>query len=587
MAKRRKPISFDTTLRNPSRIPKFISILVNYEGRVVDNQTALELEGEIIRQKIFEPTKATLGTYTKVNNKYHFIADDQSETAKKLVDAYYHEWADGDPGQVNLDKIVYLLKNTFTSHKESGWDAGWESRIHTQFNFLNELGFVKVVKGEQIRISDNGKLMIKEYRDGKPISDHYDETYEQSAFLNAFAKYQINNPYRSNTIKVNFFPLVLNTIKYLDDTYARPGIAKQDLPFIIAWGSNEYKILAEYIHKFRDKFGYNTSDEFVYEYAMNLMDEKTSNDYPEPASDTFIASKKKDYKFEKIIRETPDEIVRKLRLTMLISLRGAGRFIDINTNEATKIAYTVKKYSTNIDFSNEVDAYFDYMGKTDTNLAFAADVAESQETLDKKEKTVANWALNHDWKFLKEELMNSAEKHPSTDETLKYVKETARLEFLVAIVVKKALPKNRVIANYKADDEGIPFNTASGSKNNKVGADIDVYENSTHVLVEPTIAKSRSFQVEHELPSIRSHVLATANQDVEDSNFNNWFAVFVAPNIVKDVGDQIPIIKETNSVEIYPWTIEDFVDFSENITSLDDYKIIRLYARPQQMPKLK
>ena len=46
---------------------------------------------------------------------------------------------------------------------------GWESRIHTQFNFLNELGLVRVIKGEKIKISDNGKLMIKTYENGYPI----------------------------------------------------------------------------------------------------------------------------------------------------------------------------------------------------------------------------------------------------------------------------------------------------------------------------------------------------------------------------------------------------------------------------------
>lgn len=54
-------------------------------------------------------------------------------------------------------------------------------------------------------------------------SDTYDESFEQSAFLNAFSKYQVNNPYRSNTIKVNFFPLVLNVINYLDEKYQIPA----------------------------------------------------------------------------------------------------------------------------------------------------------------------------------------------------------------------------------------------------------------------------------------------------------------------------------------------------------------------------
>lgn len=345
MAKRRKPISFDTTLRNPIRIPSFISILSNFEGKVIDDNIALEIEAEIIRQKVFEPTKSTLGNYMETyNGKFNFTADDKSVDAKNKVVKYYNEWAEGGIGEVSIDKIIYLLKNTITSHKEKGWNGGWESRLHTQFNFLNELGFVRVVKGEKVKISENGELMITEYQDGYPKSETYDESFEQSAFLNAFSRYQINNPYRSNTIEVNFFPLVLNVIKYLDEKYSRPGISIYDIPFIIAWGDNDYKTLVEIVYSFRDKFGYNTSNEMIYEYAMNLLDDSSDKSVLSPATQKFIDSKKKDYKFEKITSETPDEVIRKLRLTMLISLRGAGRFIDINTNESEKIEHILNNY---------------------------------------------------------------------------------------------------------------------------------------------------------------------------------------------------------------------------------------------------
>lgn len=584
--RRRKPISFDTTLRNPGRIPQFISVLSEFEGQVIDDKVALELEGEIIRQKIFEPTKATLGTYMKeYNKKFPFVAADQSKEAAAKVEEIYDQWENGAPGSVPLEKIIYLLENTITAHKDRGWKGGWESRIHTQFNFLNELGFVRVVKGEKIVISKNGKLMIHEYSNGYPIEDSYDESFEQSAFLNAFSKYQVNNPYRSNTIEVNFFPLVLNVINYLDEKYQRPGISKQDLPFIITWGNDDYQTLAEYIYQFRNKFGYSTSDELVYEYAMNLLDDSTPNDTIAPATKAFIEQKKRDYKFDKIISETPDEVIRKLRLTMLISLRGAGRFIDINKNELAKIKHVLATYSSNIEFDDDVQKYLEYMGEIDNSLMFVSDAPESQEAKDAKEVAIEKWAKEYDWTFLKEEMVNSVEKRPSSHLILKYVKETARLEFLSAIVIKKALPKLKVVANYKADDQGIPFNTASGGKKNQIGADIDVFEENIHAILEPTISKQRSFQVEHELPSIRNHVLGTANKDVEEgNNFKEWFSLFIASNITRDVGDQVALIKRTNGVEIYPWDIKDFVEYSEGVSTIRDYKKIRDYVKPQSMP---
>lgn len=588
MPSRRKPISFDTTIRNPERIPQFISILSKFENQIIDDEIALKLEGEIIRYKIFEPTKETLGTYVKeYHDKFDFIANDQSKDAPNKVSLYYNEWLNSNPGEMNIEKIVYLLKNTITAHKDKGWNGGWESRIHTQFNFLNELGLVRVVKGKKVKISDNGKLMIKKYNNGYPIEDEFDETYEQSAFLNAFCKYQINNPYRKNTINVNFFPLVLNVIKYLDEKYNYKGITRQEITFIISWGNNDYKTLADLIYQFRQQFKFEASNEVVYEHAMNLMDDSTPNEILMPATKTFIESKRRDYKFDKLIIETPDEVIRKLRLTMLISLRGAGNFIDINSNEKNKIDHILNNYSTNINFLNE-EEYFDYMGSIDEKLIFKQEV-ESEDEKSVKEKTIERWAKEKDWSFYKEEIKNVFKqgKNGTKNEVLKYIKSTVRLEFLIAIIIKKALPNLKVIANYKADDQGYPFKTAPGGNPKNVGADIDVYEDNIHALLEPTMATSKSFQCEHEITSIRNHLICSANSDIkENKNYKEWFALFLAPYIHKGVGNQVAIEKKISDVDIYPWSCDDFIKFSQNVKSIKEYKQIRDYVVIQRMPKV-
>ncbi len=589
MPSRRKPISFDTTIRNPERIPQFISILSKFENQIIDDEVALKLEGEIIRYKIFEPTKETLGTYVQeYHDKFDFIADDQSKSAPNRVLLYYNEWVDSNPGEMDIEKIVYLLKNTITAHKDRGWNGGWESRIHTQFNFLNELGLVRVIKGEKIKISDNGKLMIKAYEKGYSIEDGFDETYEQSAFLNAFCKYQINNPYRKNTISVNFFPLVLNVIKYLDEKYNYKGITRQEITFIISWGNNDYRTLAELIYQFRQEFKFEASNEAVYEHAMNLMDDSTPNDILMPATKSFIESKKKDYKFDKLIVETPDEVIRKLRLTMLISLRGAGTFIDINSNEKNKIDHILNNYSMNINFSNE-DDYFDYMGTIDEELNFKQEAEESEEEKSIKEKAIEDWAKEKDWEFYKEEIKNVFKngKNGTQNEVLKYIKSTLRLEFLFAVIIKKALPKLKVMANYKADDQGIPFKTAPGGNSKNIGVDIDVYEGNIHALLEPTIATSKSFQCEHEITSIRNHLICSANSDINDEkDYKEWFALFLAPFIHREVGNQVAVEKGVSGVDIYPWSCDDFVEFSQNAKSIKDYKQIRDYVKIQKMPNM-
>ncbi len=321
MADARKPIAFDTTLRNPYRIPDFISIFKQYEGEVLTSELILKIEAELIRQKKFEPTKNTLGTYKKeYKGKFYFEADDQSDDAAERVAKYYKEWKESEHGSVSLDKIIYLLKNTVTDHKDH-WEGGWETRLWTQCKFLNELGLVYMEKGHIVKISPAANLMLQGYNSDEDTSSNI-----QSAYLSVFAKYQVNNPFRNNTIKVNFFSLVLKVIKYLKEKYDRPGIFYQDISFIIAWDSNDYVQLAEYIQAFRNKFRYNNvSDELVYSYAMNLLDESTPNNIIAEATKEFIDKKSTHYKFKQLTRETRDEVIRKLRMTRLISFRGAGR----------------------------------------------------------------------------------------------------------------------------------------------------------------------------------------------------------------------------------------------------------------------
>ena len=78
-----------------------------------------------------------------INGKICFVADDTTKGAARRVTAYYNEWKENESGSVDLIKIIYLLKNTVTDHKDH-WAGGWESRLWTQCKFLNELGLLSI-----------------------------------------------------------------------------------------------------------------------------------------------------------------------------------------------------------------------------------------------------------------------------------------------------------------------------------------------------------------------------------------------------------------------------------------------------------
>ncbi|KGQ38743.1 AlwI restriction endonuclease [Gallibacterium anatis] len=577
---RRKPISFDTTLRNPERIPQFISVLSEFENQLLTSEVALSIEAEIIRQKIFEPTQQTMGTYVKkYSGKFHFIAKDLSDNAEQNVSELYTEWSNNEKGVLSREQVIYLLQNTITAHKEAGWEGGWESRLHTQFNFLNELGLVIVAKNKIIKISEVGKLMIKNYNQGYRIPNS-DLCFEKSAFLMAFAKYQTNNPYRSNTIKVNFFSLVLNTIKELKHIYKRKGLAINDLPFVIVWNNNDYKTLAKFIHQFRDEFGYNCSSTLVYEYAMNFLDEQKEKLILCKARKSFIEEKQQDYKIEKITKETPDEIVRKLRLTQLVSLKGNANFLDLNSNESDKIEYICNKFNINKEFDS-AENYFEYLNKIENTLLFKSDVTYFGKHGEEKQKLISLLAKELEWNALKTEMKLTVSKKGSQYEHFKYIPEPARLEFLSAIALRKALPNVIIIPNYISDDTGYPYNTAKGMSVNSSGADIELIENTIYATCEPTLSSASQYQAVNEIPAIVDHLFKI--YDNKKVNITDLFSIFLVPKITDRANNAIAEVKHSQNVHIYAWQVDDFIEFSKSVKSLSDYKSQRAYTKRRVM----
>lgn len=596
MVNRRKPLAFDTTMRNPARMANFISILRMFEHQMLTSDLIFDIEAEFIRQKVYEPTKSVLGTYlrehqiTKGKNPKFYKAEDTSPDASQKVLNGFMRWKEGEPGEVSREDIRYLLKNTLTKHGEAGYDYGWEARFKTHIAFMNELGFINIKKDHPILISDNGKLLASKYSDGRPIND-FDDAPEKSAYLSAFARYQTNNPWRHNTIEVNFLTLFLNTVKYLDDKYDSKGISRKELPFFIVWPNNDYKALGEYIHSWREKFGFRYSDETIYQYAMNTLDDSTDNSV-RPATTEFIKSKKRDYKPSKLTHESPDDIMRKLRQTQIISLRGNGRFLDVNTFESNKIEHVIKTYSKNNEqFIDDEEMYFAYMGKVDPKLSFESETITDEQAhavLDIKRRILHEWADTHSWQILKSEIIIASNKGSSDDELLMQIEKPTRMEFLAAVIMQKALNNAEVIPHYKVDDEGIPFDHASGGRGNNIGVDIDVYHNNTHALLEPTISPARSFQVEHELPSIVNHIVKSTEVNLAEGKYGVPFAIFLAGKVVSpDVGTSVAAFKATSGAEIYPWNADDFAEYSQSVQSLEDYAVLRDYAKGIQLPRRK
>lgn len=497
-----KPLLFTTTLRNPERLKWFLGVLKEYDGQILDDKLAEQIAGEIIRIGLYTPTKLSARVKEKIKAK------------EPLTD----------------QEVAKVLKDNPQNHKEAGFSKGWPSRFDTWFKIAKELGFVFYRSGEKIQFSEIGLMLVD--------SEHPE--FEQQAFLNAFVKYQSNSPFRRVLNENVPLVLLLEVISKLnaDEDFNDAGISKLELPLVIYWKDNDADALYKRIKKLREDFGYSPSWEVISEICRDeIMEGKD-----------IVRDNKS------IMVDYPDEFIRKMRLTGLISVRGGGRFIDINKNEQTKVNYVLKTYSSYKKYDTE-EKYFEYISTIDKNLiSFKAKAVSVSE----QDKFLAKWVGVYTWDQIKDELINLSAKRLTKDDTLKYLSNPIRLEFLTALAVKSKFPDVKVIPNYPIDDEGIPTSTAGGVGNT---GDIECFEDVNGILIEVTMSEGRT-QTMMEVWPISRHL------EEFSKKAQNSMCYFVAPSIFSDSIKQIAYVKQTENLFIAPKTIEEFIGHLENNNAL-------------------
>ena len=534
-----KPLLYTTTMRNPGRLKFMLYVLNKYEGQVLNDNIAIKICGDAIRYGLYRPMKKLMS----VKNKW-------SSTNNGEFSEY----------MLTDDEVNMMLRNNPQHHGEAGFAYGWPSRFATIFDLTKELGLAYYWPGEPIVISQLAHHLLKsfeieiEQESGFVTTEITHPEYEQQVFLQAFAKSQRKNPF-VRVLNDNIpLVLLLETIRKLnaDPHQNGCGISRRELPLLIFWKNNDADALYQRIVRLRLEHGYDLSDEVICKVCI----------------DEIMEGSFKDFKVKSIVDEYPDEFIRKMRMTGLISLRGAGRFIDINKNENEKVNYILSHYSNYSHFDDE-RAYFDYMAELDTNLI---KITSHTPSTTANEKLLDNWLSVYNWAIIKKELTNLATKKNSSDNVLKLLAAPTRLEFLTALAIRCKMPDVRVVPNYSCDDEGLPTSTAGGNK-----GDIECFEQQCGVLVEVTMAMGRT-QTMMEVWPIERHL--TDFQKHQKSQ-----CIFVAPSIYIDSKRQIQFVTFNSKGEkkIRPYDIEHLLVYLERSPSLFEYTMSSLFDSPRLM----
>lgn len=527
-----KPLLYTTTMRNPGRLKFMLYVLNGFSGRILNDDLATLVCGETIRYGLYRPMK-------------------QSETIK-------NKWKSSCKGEFSdyllTDKEVeYMLDHNPQEHKEAGFVRGWPSRFATIFDLTKELGLAYYAPSEPIYISELGQHLLESFNvevDESELSISVIMThpeYEQQVFLQAMARSQRKNPF-VRVLNDNIpLILLLQVIQKLnaDNRQNGAGLSRKEIPLLLFWKDNNAEALYSRIVKLRQDYGYSPSDEVIVDICVNEIMEGSF----------------KEFKIKSIVDEYPDEFIRKMRMTGLISLRGAGRFISINSNEQKKVEYILKHYAVYETFSDE-RAYFNYMSSLDRNLISVQAVTMPKN---RSEELLAKWLKSYSWEKIKTELTVLEKKKASNDSIMKLLSAPSRLEFLTALAIKSRMPHVRVIPNYTCDDTGLPTSTAGGNK-----GDIECYEYHRGILVEVTMSGGRT-QTMMEIRPIERH-LDDMLREMEAQ------CIFIAPEIYSDSLSYIDFVKfqSDNKKIIRAYDIQALLRYLETQQSLYEIKLSSL-----------
>ena len=434
----------------------------------------------------------------------------------------------------SIENAVIAVNNT--RRADGGFPQGYPSRFWTYVRTLSEMGFVLAQYGQPLQFSEIAVMLIK------------NEIDEQEAFSIQAMKYNRCSPYRNVSNDFNYFKFILEVLKQ------RERISYEQ--FIVSTFSNDGNV-----------------DEF-----LKTIDENT---FGEPTEvEAFLrAEYGTNLKAQTILRDYPDVVLRVLIITGFVSIQFRGK-VFIYRNFAND-DYINDLLSVNVELTSEE--------KENPSVHFAKLETYNNQLLEivykHREEVIEQDGFEYVQKVyeiiklyeLDEEKIVESIRDIGTSKNIipafRYIAEPLKLEFYLSLILALKYGNEFAIRpNYKADYIGLPISHAPGNT-----GDIEVYSKNLYWLIEVTLIRNKTQQLNSETTSVIRHFL-------EDNKINNYlskYLSFVAPFIHQDTKEfyDYSIVRhkiKDKSFNLKPYTISEFIDttlISDNFNDMENYTI--------------
>ena len=365
------------------------------------------------------------------------------------------------------------------------------------------------------------------------------EIDEQEAFSIQAMKYNRRSPYRNVSNDFNYFKFILEVLKqrerisyeqFIISTFSNDGNVKDFLKII---NKNSFGELSEVETFLRAKYGANL-------------------------------------KTQTILRDYPDVVLRLLVITGFVSIQFRGK-VFIYRNIAND-DYINDLLSVNVELTDkEKEIPSSYFTKLETyNNQLLKIVGEHREKVVEKDGVEYVQKVSEIIKMyeLDEEKIVESIGYIGTSKNI----IPAFKFYLSLILALKYGNKFAIRPNYKADYIGLPISHAPGNT-----GDIEVYSKKLYWLIEVTLIRNKTQQLNSEITSVIRHFL-------EDNKINNYlskYLSFIAPIIHQDTKEfyDYSIVRhkiKDQSFNLKPYSIPEFIDItltSNNFKDMENYTV--------------
>lgn len=432
----------------------------------------------------------------------------------------------------NISEAVIFVNRTRKA--DGGFPEGYQSRFWTYVRTLSEMGFVLAQYQRPLQFSEIATKLIN------------NEIDEQEAFSIQAMKYNRRSPYRNVSNDFNYFKFILEVLKQ------RERISYEQ--FIVSTFSNDGNV-----------------KEF-----LKIIDE---NVFGDPAEvEVFLRAKYgTNLKGQTILRDYPDVVLRVLIITGFVSIQFRGK-VFIYRNIAND-DYINDLLSVKVELSTEEKENPSlHFAKLETyNKPLLAIIqkyrveeleAAGFEYVQKVTEIIKLYELN-EAKII--ESISQIGSSKNVVPAFKYIAEPLKLEFYLSLILALKYGNEFAIRpNYKADYVGLPISHAPGNT-----GDIEVYSKKLYWLIEVTLIRNKTQQLNSETTSVIRHFL-------EDNKLNKYlskYLSFVAPVIHQDTKEfyDYSIVRhkiKEQKFHLKPYSISEFIDTTiekKNFADMETY----------------